>query len=276
MTALQFVVPPLSETDWAAFAKRALSGWGIGEITAIEKVSLPENVVFKILASSRGYALRLHRPGYHTQDAVESELMFMNSLTALGLACPETIETRGGLLTYRINHATTLKRFEQNAGRLGLIHADMHPNNVLVDGEQVRVIDFDDCGTGFWLYDLASTLTASIGKPDYHIIKNIWLSEYHQSRTIDPDTDELLDALGMARLLKLLGWLETRPDTLTSQIEGASIRRLAVYATQRFCNRRAPSELTASEYSTQQRQTQSRRGTRVNRKDGTSHVARII
>ncbi len=40
----------------------------------------------------------------------------------------------------------------------GLIHADLHQENYLFHGGMARAIDFDDCGWGFYLYDLAVTL----------------------------------------------------------------------------------------------------------------------
>jgi Ser/Thr protein kinase RdoA (MazF antagonist) len=40
----------------------------------------------------------------------------------------------------------------------GLIHADLHANNVLMGSGQARPIDFDDCGYGHWAYDFAVVL----------------------------------------------------------------------------------------------------------------------
>ena len=40
----------------------------------------------------------------------------------------------------------------------GLIHADLHYENFLFHDGVARAIDFDDCGWGFYLYDVAVTL----------------------------------------------------------------------------------------------------------------------
>jgi Ser/Thr protein kinase RdoA (MazF antagonist) len=40
----------------------------------------------------------------------------------------------------------------------GLIHADLHLDNVLFAGGEARPIDFDDSGYGYWLYDIAVAL----------------------------------------------------------------------------------------------------------------------
>jgi Ser/Thr protein kinase RdoA (MazF antagonist) len=41
----------------------------------------------------------------------------------------------------------------------GLIHADLHQGNYLFHGDEVRVIDFDDCGWGHFAHDLAVTVS---------------------------------------------------------------------------------------------------------------------
>ncbi len=38
---------------------------------------------------------------------------------------------------------------------VGLIHADLHTGNAVFEGDRVKLIDFDDCGTGPRLYELA-------------------------------------------------------------------------------------------------------------------------
>ena len=45
-----------------------------------------------------------------------------------------------------------------SADKVGLIHADLHLDNALFWRDNVRVIDFDDCGFGYWLYDIAVAL----------------------------------------------------------------------------------------------------------------------
>ena len=47
----------------------------------------------------------------------------------------------------------------------GLIHADLHPGNLLFQRQGVGAIDFDDCGWGCFLYDLAVTLSELRGRP---------------------------------------------------------------------------------------------------------------
>src|SRR5262245_8395273 len=51
-----------------------------------------------------------------------------------------------------------LDRYGRNAATYGVIHADLHPDNVLVGGGALTVIDFDDAAFGWHLYDIAVAL----------------------------------------------------------------------------------------------------------------------
>ncbi len=61
-------------------------------------VSLAENVTFRVTDSNDGaaYVLRLHRPGYHTLDELNSERMWIRALTGAGIAVPRPLAARDG------------------------------------------------------------------------------------------------------------------------------------------------------------------------------------
>jgi hypothetical protein len=59
----------------------------------------------------------------------------------------------------------TTRALAAEPGAAGLIHGDLHQANYLCDGWDVRAIDFDDCGWGFRLYDVAVTLSELAGRP---------------------------------------------------------------------------------------------------------------
>jgi Ser/Thr protein kinase RdoA (MazF antagonist) len=56
-----------------------------------------------------------------------------------------------------------LAGFPQEPGAYGLVHADLRLANLLVDdgrdGQVVRVIDFDDCGPSWLMYDFGSAVS---------------------------------------------------------------------------------------------------------------------
>lgn len=71
------------------------------------------------------------------------------------------------------------------AGDTGLIHADMHLGNALFDRGAAKIIDFDDCGTGPRLYDLAVALWELRDRPDYPLFRDALLSGYSGRRDLN-------------------------------------------------------------------------------------------
>jgi len=72
-----------------------------------------------------------------------------------------------------------------NAGDIGLIHADLHLGNALFDRGADKLIDFDDCGTGPRVYDLAVALWELRDRPDYPVFRDALLSGYSARRDLD-------------------------------------------------------------------------------------------
>jgi len=111
-----------------------------------------------------------------------------------------------------------LRAFEERfPERLGLIHADLHFDNVLWTESDMGVIDFDDCGYGFFMYDLAVPLNWLIGVKSLTderkaLLKEALLEGYADIRPLDECDLEILEVLILTRELVLLGWFESRRD----------------------------------------------------------------
>ena len=75
----------------------------------------------------------------------------------------------------------TLARLSRDSSVYSLIHADMHPGNILVDGDRLTVIDFDDTGFGWHQYDIATALTGWQTKPNAAEIERAYI-DGHQAR----------------------------------------------------------------------------------------------
>ena len=67
----------------------------------------------------------------------------------------------------------------------GLIHADLHLGNAIFQGGDVKLIDFDDCGTGPRLYELAVAVWELRDRPDYPAYRDALLDGYRARREID-------------------------------------------------------------------------------------------
>ncbi len=104
-----------------------------------------------------------------------------------------------------------LDRYGVDARTYSLIHADLHFDNVLVDGDRLAVIDFDDSGFGWHQYDLAVVLT---GHPAERFDLNFasLLRGYRRVRALPDEDAALVPMLVVVRALALLGWIERRPE----------------------------------------------------------------
>lgn len=89
----------------------------------------------------------------------------------------------------------------------GLIHADLVRENVLLDGAHIAMLDFDDAGFGFRLFDLATTLLKNLAEPNYEDLKAALLAGYAQVRPLDL---ELLDLFIALRAVTYVGWIVPR------------------------------------------------------------------
>jgi Ser/Thr protein kinase RdoA (MazF antagonist) len=81
----------------------------------------------------------------------------------------------------------------EGADSVGLIHADLHLGNALFCRGEVRVIDFDDCGFGYWLYDIAVALWELRHRNDYEQFRSALIDGYTRHRPLPPGTLSHLD-----------------------------------------------------------------------------------
>jgi Ser/Thr protein kinase RdoA (MazF antagonist) len=81
----------------------------------------------------------------------------------------------------------------------GLIHADLHLYNALFSGGDVRMIDFDDCGPGFRIYDVAVALWELRHREDYGRFRDALLEGYTAQRPLPAEQVALTDAFIAAR-----------------------------------------------------------------------------
>ena len=68
---------------------------------------------------------------------------------------------------------------------VGLIHADLHPGNAVFEADRVKLIDFDDCGTGPRLYELAVALWEFRLNDDFPAYFDALCEGYTSRRAID-------------------------------------------------------------------------------------------
>jgi len=280
-------------------AEQALALWGL-QGAPIKLIAQRENAVFQVQTPNSNFALRLHRPGYQTPEAMASELAWMASIGDSGVQVPTPIVNQSGkflepfegyyidMLSWLTgqpmgcfgqplalddrngtfaqigrmmaqlhaqadawNRPNGFQRMAWNRDGLigenplwgrfwenpdlpadlqqqmlqcraqvdvilanenldyGLIHADLVRENILLEGNQLQLIDFDDCGFGYRLFDVATTLGKNWLEDDAKELEAAFIEGYTSVRQQDW---QYLPMFTMLRALTYVGWIVPRID----------------------------------------------------------------
>jgi Ser/Thr protein kinase RdoA (MazF antagonist) len=114
-----------------------------------------------------------------------------------------------------------LEAFGQGPDRFGLVHADMRLANLLVDGPDVCVIDFDDCGFSWFLYDLGSSLSFIEHLPVVPELIDSWVEGYQRVAPLSQTEIAELPTFVMLRRLLLVSWIGSHSAVPEAQALGA-------------------------------------------------------
>jgi Ser/Thr protein kinase RdoA (MazF antagonist) len=126
------------------------------------------------------------------------------------------------LLATRNRLHAALTRYGKPARTFSLIHADLHPRNVLIDGTHATVIDFDDTGFGWHQYDLAVALVAYQHHREFSAFRDACITGYRPVRAIAEQDLALLPMFLLIRGMAQIGWHHQRPELPSS----AALQRL--------------------------------------------------
>ena len=309
--------PAVQGEAYAALARAALAHWSM-EDAELQLLKMRENAVFSVsTGTGQRYAMRIHRAGYHSDDALLSELQWMTALDAEGIHTPRIIPSAAGELFERVRvdevpesrqvdmlawidgrplgsleagvvgelhelvenyrllgniaarlhnqgenwqlpagftrHAwdleglvgeqpfwgrfweneslddgqrelvlkgrelvrAGLQDFGQGPDRYGLIHADFLPENLMVSGDDIKLIDFDDSGYGWYLFELATSLFVHLGQDHFDEVCAALVEGYRSQRALPDEHLDYLPVFLLARALTYLGWMHTREATDT-------------------------------------------------------------
>jgi Ser/Thr protein kinase RdoA (MazF antagonist) len=317
-------------------ASAAVERWPI-DVLRIEPIKVRENAVYAVHTAHGGRAvLRIHRLGYHSDEALRSELTWMRALGASGIEVPRPILSRDGHPFERIgsrevpeprqvemfewieghqlgsvqqglstdegsitriystvgelaarmhNHSSLWQppadfqrhswcdeglmgdsplwgrfweldelseaqrtlfeslrlRLAQELGaygktpdRFGLIHADLVPENILVDADRLRIIDFDDAGFGWHLFEIATSLYFIRRENFFQTARDALVAGYRRRRPLPDEHLRLLPMFLAARGTTYLGWVHTRKGEATARELTPQLIELAVAAAEDY------------------------------------------
>lgn len=126
----------------------------------------------------------------------------------------EVLERLAGTLRLR------LEAFGKPEHRWGLIHGDLRLANLLIKDGDTRVIDFDDCGFGWYMYDLATALSFIEDHPAKAELIEAWLQGYRRHRTVAAEDEVEIPTFIMLRRMALLAWVASHSETDLAKEEG--------------------------------------------------------
>ncbi|MEE2717082.1 MAG: phosphotransferase [SAR324 cluster bacterium] len=127
-----------------------------------------------------------------------------------------------------------LATYERSTRNYGLIHADFVRENLLLSGNTVQVIDFDDSGFGWHLYDVAIALFQNRIEPDVGDLKAALVEGYRRNRSLTAADVAALPLFTLLRAFAVLGWISTRADSDTAREAGPAMAGRSVAMAQDF------------------------------------------
>lgn len=302
-----------AEQQAERIVRQALPQFGIDPDTSLALITQRENTVFSCDARGTALIVRLHRAGYHDDQALAEEVKFVHALRDQGVSVPDFYRTLNGApfatvefgankqhyqidvqaaiansgdlgdppasdpeavqpaasdffevgrMLAEVHNATersgfqigtdrsawdenglfgaqatwgdplslsdlqpfqadqiaaaiqmiraALRRYGQAADRFGPIHADPSPANLLRSQGRFALIDFDDFGAGWHLFDLATALYAFTPHSRYIEYRTQLLLGYESVRSLRAEDHAVFDSLLVARGLSYLGWAANR------------------------------------------------------------------
>ncbi len=300
-----------------ALARQGLSHFDIESDARVDLINLSENATYRIAPRAGPcFALRVHREGYHSRMAIDSELAWMMALRDAGVAItPRPVLGRDGAYIQDVYSAALMagrqvvlfawedgrqplmsdalekpfealgevaarmhihsrswvrperfQRFTWNfetslgeaqphwgqwrdglgmdvpriklfgravdlikqrlmaygkgADRFGLVHGDLRLANVLIDGSNVKVIDFDDCGFSWFMYDAATTVSFYEDDAKVPGLMESWKSGYRRFAHLSIEDENEISTFIMLRRLLLVAWIGSHRETELAQAMG--------------------------------------------------------
>lgn len=125
-----------------------------------------------------------------------------------------TPQQRREFLKARIVLQGFLNKLGKTRDNYGLVHADFLPDNIIVNAAGLTLIDFDDSGFGWHLYEMATGLFPQIKQPFFDDLVAAYLEGYRSEREFSDEEATFIPAFLLICGLNYLGWLQKRGGNL--------------------------------------------------------------
>jgi Ser/Thr protein kinase RdoA (MazF antagonist) len=106
--------------------------------------------------------------------------------------------------------------------------------NLLVEGTRTKVIDFDDSGFSWYLYDLGTALSFIEHRPDVPELVAAWLTGYRKVAALSAEDEAEIPTFIMLRRLLLVAWIGSHAETELARSQGVPFTEGACMLADRY------------------------------------------
>jgi Ser/Thr protein kinase RdoA (MazF antagonist) len=129
-----------------------------------------------------------------------------------------------------------LESYGKAPDRYGLVHADLRLANLLVAPPKITVIDFDDCGFGWYFYDFGTAVSFIEDDPALQDWQDAWVAGYRSRRELPAEHEDMLASFVLLRRLLLLAWMGTHSHSKESAAKAISYAQGSCQLAERYLN----------------------------------------
>lgn len=124
--------------------------------------------------------------------------------------------------------------FGTTADRFGVIHGDLRATNLLVDGDKLQLLDFDDMGFGYFLFDFGAALSFMEQSKEAPALASSWVRGYESIRTLSAEEKTMLPVFSILRRLELCAWCGSHSEVPFAKEQGVQITKDSVRLCESF------------------------------------------
>ena len=115
-----------------------------------------------------------------------------------------------------------IAQFGAGTERFGLVHADLRLANLLVDDSTLRIIDFDDCGFSWFVYDFATAVSFIEHEPNLPELLQAWVTGYRRAAPLSAEEEAEIPTFVILRRILLTAWLASHSEVPFAREIGAA------------------------------------------------------